>query len=104
MNLQFKAPATSPAPKSDNLDWKTLDVDSLPADLRKLYDAWRDLSDQAKAAKAAFTDEMREAVVAPEGKQFVLGYLYGKLSFAFAPIKAKAKPANVTDFAALARR
>lgn len=99
--LQFKAPATAPAPKFDNLKWETLNVDSLPEDLRKLYEEWRTASEHAKTLKARFTDECREAVIAPEGKQFVLGYLYGKLSFAFAPIKTSKAQANAISFASL---
>ena len=101
MTLQFKTPATAPAPKPANLDWKTLDPATLPEDLRKLYDAWREADAIAKAAKKLFTDECREAIVAPAGTSFVLGFLYGKLSYAFAPLKTTKAQANAVDFRTL---
>lgn len=103
MTIQFKS-ATSPAPKSDNLDWKPLDINSLPGDLKAHYEAWREADELAKSLKKDFTDAFRDAVVAPDNTQAVLGFLYGKLSYAFAPNKAKKADAKLVNFAALLKK
>lgn len=103
MTLQFKS-ATAPAPKSDNLKWETLDTDTLPAALKAKYEAWREAADFAKGLKGEFTKAMQAEVAAPDGTSFVLGYIYGKLSYAFAPIKTAKAKGKLVDFASLARK
>ena len=95
---------TTDAPKSSQSDWKALDPESLPTDIRKLYDAYKDQQAIAKRCKAAFENAMRAAVVAPTGKTLYFGYLYGKLSYAFLDDKPTKAKASVVNFASLAKK
>src|ERR1700761_536444 len=70
MSLQFNEAADA------TLVWANLDPASLPPALAKQYDAYRTAYAHAKAAREAFEQSFRAAVVAPSGKQAVLGYRF----------------------------
>lgn len=97
MTLAFNATATEPT-------WANLDPDSLPPAIRKLYDAYKAQYAEAAAARKAFETAFRAAVVAPAGTEAVLGYRFGKLSYAFLPAKTTKARANLVAFSALARK
>lgn len=98
MTLAFNATA------DDTLVWENLNPASLPPAIAKQYEAYRAAYANAKAAREAFEATMRAAVVAPAGKSLVMGYRFGKLSYAFAPVKATKASASLVDFAKLARK
>jgi len=100
MTLAFNEAAID----NSKLDWANIDPASLPSALAKQYEAYRTAYAHAKAAREAFEQSFRAAVVAPAGKQAVLGYRFGKLSYAFAPLKAPASKANLVAFASLTRK
>lgn len=98
------APTFNTSAIATDLTWQNIDPASLPTPLAKLYASYRAEYDRAKQAREAFEQAFRSAIVAPSGTEAVLGYRFGKLSFAFAPIKAKASAKNLVSFSALQRR
>lgn len=99
MTLAFNATADV-AP----LGWANLDPASLPPAIRKLYDAYKAQYAEASAARKAFEDAFKSAVQSPAGCAPVLGYRFGKLSYAFAPIKTAKATANLVSFSDLTRK
>lgn len=97
MTLAFNAASAEPV-------WANLDPDTLPPAMRKLYDAYKAQYTLASEARKAFEASFRSAVIAPAGTEAVLGYRFGKLSYAFVPAKASKAKANLVAFAALTRK
>jgi hypothetical protein len=97
MTLAFNATATEPT-------WSNLDPDTLPPAIRKQYDACKAAYALASDARKAFEATFRAAVVVPAGHEAVLGYRFGKLSYAFLPAKASKSKANLVAFASLTRK
>jgi hypothetical protein len=98
------APTFNTSAIATDLTWQNIDPASLPAPLAKLYASYRAEYERAKQAREAFEQAFRSAIVAPSGTEAVLGYRFGKLSFAFAPLKVRAAARNLVDFAKLARK
>lgn len=88
--------------------WTEVDVDSLPAALAKRYEAVKDAAKAHRDAKDAFETQFRAALakakgdngkaLVPAGHKAVIGYNFGKLSFAIVAddtptrTKSSAKP------------
>ena len=60
--------------------WQEIDPASLPEAQGALYTAYKQQYRAMKAARQSFEDSFASA--APEGKRFVFGYNFGKLSMA----------------------
>jgi hypothetical protein len=91
------------------LEWITVNPDSLPKGLRVLHDEWREHDIAARDAKKAFTEAMRSCMDVPAGHNVVFGTggrfaEPGQLSFAFAPVKAKAATKPVVDISKFMKR
>lgn len=90
------------ATKSD-LTWTEIDPETLPAAQAAAYAEYKALYRKMKAAREGFEASFQAA--APEGKRFVFGYNFGRLSIAVAdedrrtkrPAQAKA---SLADFLA----
>jgi hypothetical protein len=101
MTLAFKSDA---AVDTSKLGWSNLDPMSLPPGVRKLYDAYKAQYAAASEARKAFEAAFKSAVDAPAGHEVVLGYRFGKLSYAFAPARVSKASANLVSFSAIARK
>ena len=80
----------------EKLDWTNIEPGELPVMAQEAYDAYRAAYATMKAAKERFESTAREHIPAPEGKQVVFGYMFGKLAIALtdAPAQPKAKAAG----------
>ena len=90
------------ATKSE-LSWTEIDPDTLPAAQAAAYADYKALYRKMKAAREAFEASFQSA--APDGKRFVFGYNFGKLSIALADEDRRAKrtataKASLADFLA----
>lgn len=86
------------------LSWNNVDVTTLPADVRKAYDAYKASYAAMKDARNAFEKLAASKVDAPKGHRVVFAYNFGKLSVALAPIDDKpAKAATGISLSALTR-
>jgi hypothetical protein len=102
--LQFKTENSAAKADADKLAWQTLDVSTLPADMQHAYAAYREAFQTAKQYREAFEALFSAGVVAPTGERAVLGYRFGKLSYAFAPIKERSASSKLVNFATLTRK
>ena len=98
------------ATSTDNLAWRNVDTDDIPASALDLYNDYKALRCKAAAARELFEDAFATSVgLTPTSPQrLVFGYKFGKLSIAVAPNdKPKAAPKRTTstlaDFLASAR-
>lgn len=85
------------------LTWTEIDPETLPAAQAAAYAEYKALYRKMKAAREAFEESFAPA--APDGKRFVFGYNFGKLSIALADEdKRGRKPAqpkaSLADFLA----
>lgn len=92
------------ASKSD-LEWMTIDPDTLPAHHAALYAEYKALYRKMKEAREKFEETVNEAAKLPEGKRLVFGYNFGKLSMAVAEddkrrARAAEPKASLADFLA----
>jgi hypothetical protein len=102
--LQFKTENAAAKADADKLAWQTLDVSTLPIEMQRAYAAYRDAFTTAKQYREVFESLFAAGVVAPQGERAILGYRFGKLSYAFAPIKERSASAKLVNFATLARK
>ena len=89
--------AAKPAPKE--IEWTQLDPDSLSADLRKAYDAYKDAARHANALREAFERAMTTAIDPLDSEKVIFGYRFGKLSLAIAPADKPRKPSAAVSLA-----
>lgn len=85
--------------------WVNIDLDTLGADVRQAYEAYKVAQRQAAALRQAFEDMARATTPVAQGKRIVFGYKFGKLSAALVeddakPGKAKQPTASLADFLA----
>ena len=64
----------------DDVKWTTVDVDSLPQEMKKLYAKYKAQYALMKEAREAFEDAFAGEVSLPAGKKVAFGYKFGKLS------------------------
>ncbi len=86
------------AKSTSTANWQNVDIATMPADIRKAYDAYKAAYTAMKADREAFESAMRSALASamPKGKRAVFGYNFGKLSLAVVddePAKPSAKGA-----------
>jgi hypothetical protein len=87
-------------------DWQTIDPDTLTAEAKGLYDAYKVMYRQMKEAREAFESRMAYEAALPAGYKLVFGYNFGKLSLAVVEgevkqAKAKTGTKTLADFLAL---
>ena len=83
------------------LDWKPVDIDSLPPDIAALYDSFRRAQAIAFQHCQAFEDAicgpLAKMLKAKPGQDVLFGYKFGKLSVALGD-KPSTKPSNALRF------
>lgn len=72
-------------PDSSTADWRTIDAESLPTDIRSAYDAYKSANRLAQAAREFFEQQFTDAIPVPAGSRIAFGYRFGKLSIAVIP-------------------
>lgn len=89
--------ATKPA-----LDWKPVDIDSMPAPLRALYDNYKHAQAIAAEQRQIFEDNacgpLAKLLAAKPGQDVAFGYKFGKLSVALTDKAAPRAAANALRF------
>lgn len=93
---------------SATADWRTIDAESLPTDIRSAYDAYKSANRLAQAAREFFEQQFTHAVPVPAGSRLAFGYRFGKLSIAVIPddrpaTKPSSKPLTMADLLAMQR-
>ena len=91
------APAVVPA-KKDN-PWQKINPETLPTNLRKLYDTYKAADDDARDLRLAFCKAARSVMKDQPGMTVQFSNRFG-LSFAYLPTKA-ASSSSLADFADL---
>ena len=94
--------ATDMLKANDKLTWISVDTSTLPADLARAYEAYKEAQRVASDLRAAFED----AACGPIGKLMSLrpgydvafGYRWGQLSVAAAPKRVAASKSNALRF------
>lgn len=77
------------AKTQDALTWTTVDVEALDQQSLKLYAKLKVAQEEARKAREAFEESVRDRADVPKGKRLVFGYRFGKLSAALADDDAK---------------
>ena len=67
---------------SDKLDWKTVDVTTLPAIVQEDYRQYKAAYAAAKAKREVFENALRKSKARP-GQRMAVNYNFGKLSIAW---------------------
>jgi len=86
---------------SNTLDWLQFDTDTLPANLMKALDAYREAEATAAALKRDFhhafvTEATKSGLGAPSGTEIILSFKFGNVSMAYKPIAAKTTSSKPT--------
>lgn len=84
------------AKPTSTANWQTIDPASLSVPIQKQYERYKLAYREMKAERDAFEDAVREQAALPSGKKLVVGYNYGKLSFAVVDDDAKPSTAKGT--------
>lgn len=88
--------------KADKLNWQTVDVDTLPRDLRQLYDAYKDAARIAAERRTAFEDAicgpLAKMLSARPGQDVAFAYRFGQLSVALTDKHIPKAKANALRF------
>jgi hypothetical protein len=109
MTLAFPSRSASLAKEADailksdaKLDWKPVDVDSMPDNLRQLYTNYKEAQRIASEHRAAFEDAActpigRLLSIKP-GQDVAFGYRFGQLSVALTTKRTSPAKANALRF------
>ena len=92
------ASATKPASP-----WKKIKADTLPPNLRALYEDMQEANKAAREAKAALTSAMRACMIEQPGKQLYFSDRFGDLSYAYLDEQERKASSSAVDFASLTR-
>lgn len=89
-------------------DWREVSPDTLPDDIRRLYDDYKEAQRYAASQREAFETRMASVAALPSGSRLAFGYRFGKLSIAVIPDdkptrQATKAPASLADFLAAQR-
>jgi hypothetical protein len=101
MALSFK---TASETSQSKLAWEELNPATLPKELRQAYEAYREAYQTAKALREKFAGLMEANVTCPTGTELVLGYRFGKLSYAFDVPRARSAKSAARSFADIQKR
>lgn len=84
------------------LDWKPVDIDSMPPDMRQHYDAYKAAQQHAAHLREVFEDHSCTALGrllgARPGQDVAFGYKFGKLSVALTDKSTPRSAANALRF------
>lgn len=75
-------------------NWQTIDPASLSVPIQKQYERYKAAYREMKVEREAFETALREQAALPTGKKLVIGYNFGKLSFAVVDDDAKPSTAK----------
>lgn len=75
-------------PTLPKLDWKTVDISTMPAPIKRQYDSWKKLTTEAAEARdamqAAMTAHLQKSKKIPSGQAPAYAFNWGKVAIAFA--------------------
>ena len=83
--------------------WKKIKADTLPPNLRALYEAMQEANKSARDAKAALTVAMRACMIEQPGKALFFSDRFGDLSYAYLDEAERKASSSAVDFASLTR-
>lgn len=91
---------------NDKASWQTVNVDTLPTDIRDAYDGYKSAYTTMKEARDVFEAALRKALAdhTPKGKRIAIAYNFGKLSVAIVDDTAKSTAKGSVSLADIAKR